>query len=175
MPNFAGIEGFLHWPRLTQSPAPQAQAAVLQGAERALAVVGVAQRHRQRVGGVGLWRAVELEQAHHHGLHLFLGRMAIAHEPFAIGQCITEALSPLVVNAGTKSVALTWAVDPAVPERVVGDPVRLRQVLINLVGNAVKFTEQGSVRVEVALAAQTVAAHGDLRLRFSVLDRKSVV
>ena len=49
MPNFAGIEGFLHWPRLTQSPAPQTQAAVLQGAERALAVVGVAQRHRQRV------------------------------------------------------------------------------------------------------------------------------
>ena len=51
---------------------------MLQRAERALAVVGVAQRHRQRVGGVGLWRAVELEQAHHHGLHLLFAGVAVA-------------------------------------------------------------------------------------------------
>ena len=106
------------------------------------------------------------------------GQMMLSLDAFSLSQCITEALSPLQLAASDKNLKLTWQVADGVPDRLVGDAVRLRQVLINLVGNALKFTHSGEVRVEVApaLAESTTLPSADPfetpapTLRFSVHD-----
>ena len=106
------------------------------------------------------------------------GQMLLAHDPFSLSQCIAKALSPLQLAASDRSLLLTWQVGTGVPDRLIGDAVRLRQVLINLVGNALKFTQAGAVRVEVAQvpaepSAAPLAGPAEARaltLRFSVHD-----
>ena len=70
-------------------------------------------------------------------------------------------------RAQQKGVVLGWQVDPGVPEKIIGDPLRLRQVLVNLVGNAVKFTERGEIFVRVDMQEQ---APGSALLHFRVKD-----
>jgi hypothetical protein len=70
-------------------------------------------------------------------------------------------------RAGQKSLALTCEMDPNVPEYIFGDPIRLRQVLLNLVGNAVKFTERGSI---VVTGAARQARSGGMDLQIEVRD-----
>ena len=96
------------------------------------------------------------------------GQMVIEHRPFSVRKCLEEALSPLLLTGQQKGLRLVWQVADAIPATLVGDAVRLRQVLINLVGNAVKFTNQGSVQVTVepALDAPPTGVH----LRFTVRD-----
>ena len=108
------------------------------------------------------------------------GRVLIEQAPFSLHDCLREALHPLLLQAHEKGIQLHARVQPGVPQRALGDALRLRQVLVNLVGNALKFTEKGEVRVEVQMveeepkgAAGAVAAAGaeaSLRLRFSVHD-----
>jgi len=74
------------------------------------------------------------------------------------------------VQAEAKGLALLVAIDPAVPATLVGDPLRLRQVLVNLVGNAVKFTQQGSIRVAARLDDDDRGAGALRTVRFSVID-----
>jgi signal transduction histidine kinase/CheY-like chemotaxis protein/HPt (histidine-containing phosphotransfer) domain-containing protein len=94
------------------------------------------------------------------------GRMQLeetAFDPVAIVEQVLELQAPRAYGDGLELVSV---IDPAVPALVRGDFGRLRQVLTNLVGNAVKFTEQGLVAVEVRPAAD----HGAARLRFEVTD-----
>ncbi|MCV2348841.1 ATP-binding protein [Paucibacter sp. Y2R2-4] len=109
------------------------------------------------------------------------GRVVIEHSPFSLHDCLREALHPLLLQAHEKGIQLHARVQPGVPQHVLGDALRLRQVLVNLVGNALKFTEKGEVRVEVQLveddagaedADTGVNANADsaLRLRMSVHD-----
>src|ERR1043165_1509941 len=79
------------------------------------------------------------------------GKMALEKAVFSLPTCIEEALRPLAVRATQKSLELSWALDEAIPEYLNGDATRLRQVLINLAGNAVKFTNEGAVSVRVKL------------------------
>lgn len=94
------------------------------------------------------------------------GRLEIENVPFsplALVEGVAEVLGP---SAHKKKLSLLSFVDPAVPWRVRGDPVRLRQVLFNLVGNAIKFTERGHVRVEL----RTLLRAGRCVLVFRVED-----
>jgi len=77
------------------------------------------------------------------------GRIDLEHRPFETGQLCSGVLDPLAVQAADKGIGFTVEVSAAVPPRLVGDLTRLRQVLVNLVHNAVKFTEAGAVAVEL--------------------------
>ncbi|MEK1908068.1 MAG: PAS domain S-box protein, partial [Pseudomonas sp.] len=79
-------------------------------------------------------------------------RLVLEQIEFALRPGLGEALKSLGPRAHEKGLEITSSVDPEVPDVLVGDPGRLRQVLINLVGNAVKFTAEGEVRVEVRVA-----------------------
>jgi signal transduction histidine kinase/ActR/RegA family two-component response regulator len=77
------------------------------------------------------------------------GRLDIERAPFAVQELVAHTLRPLGVRAREKQLPLEVQVDPEVPTHLVGDPVRIRQILVNLVGNAIKFTDRGRVEVRV--------------------------
>lgn len=93
-------------------------------------------------------------------------KLDIEHLPFNLPQLMRHALAPLKLRAEDRDLALDVAVDPAAPEWLLGDAGRLRQVLLNLVGNAIKFTEAGRVTVQVGFLASAAAP----LIRFSVQD-----
>ncbi len=95
------------------------------------------------------------------------GKMDIETVDFALRQTIHETLLPLQARAKDKGLSLTVGIDASIPELVSSDPTRLRQILLNLVGNAIKFTTQG----QVALKVEWLQASNDpARLRFVVSD-----
>ena len=86
---------------------------------------------------------------------------------FGLRTTVDSALEPLALRADEKGLELACEVRPDVPEGLRGDPMRLRQVLVNLVGNAIKFTEAGEVVVCVRTLSET---DGRVELQFSVAD-----
>jgi len=95
------------------------------------------------------------------------GKLNLEAIEFNLSQLLRDALRPLAVRAGQGGLALVIDCGAEVPARLVGDPSRLRQILINLVGNAIKFTARGSIVVRVA--AQPTEGR-ELLLNFSVED-----
>jgi len=95
------------------------------------------------------------------------GKLQIEAIPFQLPQMLSETLKQLAVPAQAKGLALVCDLDQQVPHNLVGDPGRLQQILMNLIGNAIKFTDQGEVALRVH--AQP-APGGRLRLLFSVKD-----
>jgi two-component system sensor histidine kinase/response regulator len=87
--------------------------------------------------------------------------------PFSLRDVVADAMKPLAVRAEQKGLELMFDVAPRVPAAIVGDPGRLRQVLTNLVGNGIKFTERGHVVVSVQEDAR---GEGCTLLHFSVTD-----
>ncbi|HWI40375.1 MAG TPA: ATP-binding protein, partial [Verrucomicrobiae bacterium] len=77
------------------------------------------------------------------------GKLSIEERPFSLADCVSESVEIMVPEARRKGITLSCTVAEGIPSRVLGDHVRLRQVLTNLVGNAVKFTDDGRVEVEV--------------------------
>ena len=77
------------------------------------------------------------------------GKLELDHHPFEIHACLEEALDLLGPKAAEKKLDLAYNVDDAIPKILVSDVTRLRQILVNLIGNAVKFTNAGEVIVEV--------------------------
>jgi len=86
------------------------------------------------------------------------GKLELEHHPFELHNCIEEALDLLSTKAAEKKLDLAYSVDELLPKILVSDVTRLRQILVNLIGNAVKFTPQGEVVVEVRPAYSGVAA-----------------
>jgi len=99
------------------------------------------------------------------------GKLEFEAIEFDVRQCIDEMIRTLSVRANEKKLALSASVDAGVPERAIGDAGRLRQVLVNLVGNAIKFTDSGSVTVDVRrVAPEAGGGGGYCGLEFSVRD-----
>ena len=103
------------------------------------------------------------------------GRLQLEHAEFNLVDLAEQAGATFGLRAHEKGLELVVHVAPDVPRRLKGDPLRLRQILLNLVGNAVKFTEQGEIvlKVENESSADTPAelrAGGRCRLHFSVAD-----
>ncbi|TAN49730.1 MAG: response regulator [Methylococcaceae bacterium] len=98
------------------------------------------------------------------------GRIVLEHLPFDLSKIVENTCDVLAVRAHEKHLEVACDIDPEVPLNLVGDPTRLRQVLFNLVGNAIKFTEQGEVLVEIG---RHNSGHDDgktVELLFSVSD-----
>jgi signal transduction histidine kinase/CheY-like chemotaxis protein len=95
------------------------------------------------------------------------GRLELELFEFNLRDCITLIVRTLALRAQQTGLELTCNIHPEVPERVVGDLNRLRQILFNLVGNSIKFTERGQVGLRIALDSSTPE---ELRLHFVVTD-----
>jgi len=95
------------------------------------------------------------------------GKLDLEITGFDVRDLIEETLELLGERAASKNLELAWEIDDEVPQFLSGDVSRLRQVLMNLVGNALKFTEQGEVAVHVALLR---VADGGADLRFEIRD-----
>ena len=95
------------------------------------------------------------------------GKLALEERDFDIHSCLESVTELLFPKAAEKGLELTCLVDGRVPSRLRGDSARLRQILINLVGNAIKFTRRGEVAIAVDLQPPEGA---DRRLRVSVRD-----
>ena len=95
------------------------------------------------------------------------GRLAIERIAFPLQECIDAAMKPLAVAASHKGLKLVWEIAPHTPPLLLGDPMRLRQIITNLAGNAIKFTPQGAVTLRVQSES---GADGELDCLFSVED-----
>ena len=94
------------------------------------------------------------------------GRLKLGRSAFSLRDSLGSIEALFSEPASQKGLALSFAVDPAVPEVVVGDPGRIRQILLNLIGNAVKFTDEGSITVTASL----VDPDKPEQFRFAVAD-----
>ena len=94
-------------------------------------------------------------------------KLTLECQPFSLRHAAGDAVDTLRVSATGKQIGLSVTVNDDVPDRLYGDALRLRQVLLNLLGNALKFTDRGEVRLLVGLAS---ALPGEVCLRFGVVD-----
>jgi len=90
------------------------------------------------------------------------GRLEIERVPFSLAEVVEGTAELIGARAEDRGLELVVDADPALPDRLEGDPTRIRQILLNLLGNAVKFTESGGVTLSVARTGE--------RLRFAVTD-----
>ena len=95
------------------------------------------------------------------------GQIEIENLPFSLRTCIEEACDVVAPRVAEKHLDLSYYIDPKIPKAIITDPTRLRQILVNLLGNAVKFTNTG----EITISAKYAEEDGDTFLiRFAVRD-----
>ncbi len=95
------------------------------------------------------------------------GKIAIDAVRFVLPELLSDTMKAMAVPAHNKYLELTYEIGEDVPKEVIADPVRLRQVLLNLTGNAVKFTQKGEIAISVLLDQES---DGVARLHFTVAD-----
>jgi signal transduction histidine kinase/AmiR/NasT family two-component response regulator len=99
------------------------------------------------------------------------GKLDLSPQTFSVRAMLGNTVQMFMLRAQPKGLELKWRVAPEVPEAIVADGERLRQIVVNLVGNAIKFTDRGSVSVDVALAEPIAAGRTDrCVLMFAVAD-----
>jgi PAS domain S-box-containing protein len=98
------------------------------------------------------------------------GRLEVEAIPFLLEDVLANVASVTAQRAADKHLEYLFHVPPSVPRRLVGDPLRLGQVLINLVNNAVKFTAEGELELSCLPVAGAESGSGKVRLRFAVRD-----
>jgi len=94
-------------------------------------------------------------------------KLQLDHVAFNLRDALEDTMRALAPRAHQKGLELACHVTPELPPVLMGDPLRLRQIVVNLVGNAIKFTEQGEVVLRVQVETHY---NGDIQLRFSVAD-----
>ena len=95
------------------------------------------------------------------------GKLELHPEPFELRALLHDTLKPMAVKAAVNRLEFRCSVDADVPNNVVGDGYRLRQILLNLVGNAVKFTPAGKIEIQVRTRS---AGHSKIVLQFTIKD-----
>ncbi|MBD3167994.1 MAG: PAS domain S-box protein [candidate division Zixibacteria bacterium] len=95
------------------------------------------------------------------------GQLELENVDFSLRECIEQAMDTLAFRAYDKGVELVNYIAPLVPDNLVGDPTRLRQIIINLVGNAIKFTDEGEVVFRAEMESQSEQG---LLFHFSISD-----
>jgi PAS domain S-box-containing protein len=95
------------------------------------------------------------------------GKLEIDAIDFNLGDSLGDTMKTLSLRAHQKGLELAYDIQPDVPDAIVGDPGRLRQIIVNLVGNAIKFTEKGEVIVYVQADSRT---KDDIQLHFAIAD-----
>jgi PAS domain S-box-containing protein len=100
------------------------------------------------------------------------GRLDLEREPFAVRQCLESALELVATSAADKGLDLAYLIDPQTPHTIVGDATRVRQILLNLLNNAVKFTDLGEVVLKVDARPLEIGGDGGGRyeVHFAVRD-----
>jgi PAS domain S-box-containing protein len=96
------------------------------------------------------------------------GKVEIECQPFALRDLVDAVEGSFMIEAGSKGITLNCSVEGGVPDVLVGDAGHVRQILTNLIGNAIKFTSQGGVSVSVALEGEPSPTHA--KLLFTVAD-----
>jgi Signal transduction histidine kinase len=96
------------------------------------------------------------------------GTLTLSNTPFQLRPLLQDTFTPLVLRAQSKHLMFQWEIAADIPDTLEGDVGRLRQVMINLVGNAIKFTERGEVHVTISL--QSGAPNGQVCVQFAVRD-----
>ena len=94
-------------------------------------------------------------------------RIELEKQPFFLPDCLEASMDVVAADAGRKGLALSYDIGPGVPATVLGDPARINQILINLLNNAVKFTENGTITVSVS---GHFREEGDYEIHFAVKD-----
>ncbi len=100
------------------------------------------------------------------------GKLDLEYIDFDLHRLITDVVTLMSGHAETKNISIKAVIDPAIPRFFIGDPVRMRQVLLNLAGNAIKFTEKGGVTIHVkpAHSKSSSKSSSTHRILFSVED-----
>ena len=98
------------------------------------------------------------------------GKVALESRPFRLRDCLEGALDLVATRAAEKDLDLAYSAHRDLPVVIAGDAMRLRQILVNLLGNAVKFTDKGGVKLTVEAVADSDTPHGLTRLHFRVVD-----
>ena len=95
------------------------------------------------------------------------GRLELCEEPFSLRDCMEETLMPLGIRADDAGLELLCEIQPNLPDHLIGDAIRLRQLVVNLIGNALKFTHEGEILLKIGSTSMT----GDqITLQVSVAD-----
>jgi len=96
------------------------------------------------------------------------GKMELEHRPFDLPTCIEESLDLFAMQAASKQLDLAYYVSENIPSWVMGDITRLRQIMVNLVNNAVKFTPEGSITIIVSQRERPLVSASDSRLLLEI-------
>jgi len=95
------------------------------------------------------------------------GKFELDHQPFDLRESLGDALKGLGFRAHNKGLELAFHIDPKIPATLIGDGNRIRQIIVNLIGNAIKFTDSGEVVLEIVCIEQTTQT---VTLHFKIID-----
>ncbi|WP_158594378.1 ATP-binding protein [Cohnella faecalis] len=96
--------------------------------------------------------------------------MDIEHEEFNLRYAIESVMDIFTPRLAKISIDLIYELDPSVPQHIIGDSLRLKQILINLIGNAIKFTSKGEIFVKISVDEHI---KNDYKIRFDIRDTES--